>query len=80
MKGPPSKEEEADLQGGGGVFTPLATESKITAEEVSDPTFNMKDSADSESLTVRLSPFPAVSCRTTLNGEIILSFHWEANN
>ena len=37
----------------------------------------MKDSADSKTLMVKLSPFPTVSCKITPTGETILSFQWE---
>ena len=78
MSGPPPIKEGAKLKGGDdqSVFNSLARESKNTAEEVGDPTCNIKDSADSESSTVRLSPFPTVSCRITPTGETILSFQW----
>ena len=77
--GPPPKKEEANPKGGDdfSVFNSLAQESENTAEEVSDPTCNMKDSADSKTLMVKLSPFPTVSCRITPTGETILSFQWE---
>ena len=49
---PTPKKEEAKFKGGDGqsVLNPLAKKSKNTAEEVSDPTYNMEDSADSEHL------------------------------
>ena len=77
--GPPPKKEEANPKGGDdqSVFTSLTKELKNTAEEVSDPTCNIEDSADSDHLTVKLSPFPTVSCRITPTGETILSFQWE---
>ena len=79
MSGPPPIKEGAKLKGGDdqSVFNSLARESKNTAEEVGDPTCNIVDSADSEPFTVRLSPFPTVSCRITPTGETILSFQWE---
>ena len=79
MSGPPPIKEGAKLKGGDDqrVFNSLARESKNTAEEVGDPTCNIVDSADSEPFTVRLSPFPTVSCRITPTGETILSFQWE---
>ena len=48
MKGPPPKKEEAKLKGGDdqSMFTSLTKEPENTAEEVSDPTYNIKDSAD----------------------------------
>ena len=78
--GPPPK-EEAKPQGGGAqsVFNSLTAESENSAEEVSNPTCNKKDPANTESLTVRLCPFPTVSCRITPTGETILSFQWETN-
>ena len=78
MKCPLPKKEEAKLRGGGdkSVFTSLTKEPDNTAEEVSDLTCNLKDSADSGTLTVKLSPFQTVSCRITPTGETILSFQW----
>ena len=75
---PPDGKEEAKPKGGDelSVFANLALESEGTAEEDGNPTCNLKDSDETEPLTVPLSPFPAVSCRITPTGETILSFQW----
>ena len=71
MYGPLSEEEETKLKGSDGrsVFNSLADESEVKAEEVSDPTCNIKDLAVSRPCTVQLSPLPTVSCRITPTGE-----------
>ena len=76
MVGPPPMKKEAKLRCGDDqiVFTSLTKESNNSAEEVSDTTCNLEDSADPGSLTVKLSPFPNVGCRITLTGDTILSF------
>ena len=81
MYGLPSKERETKLKGSDGrsVFKSLTEESEVKAEEVSDPTCNMKDSAVSGPCTVQLSPLPTVSCRITPTGETVLSFQWESS-
>ena len=77
----PSKEGETRLKGSDGrsVFNSLAEESEVNAEEVSDPTCNIEDSAASGPCTVQLSPLPTVSCRITPTGETVLSFQWESS-
>ena len=82
MERSPPKKKEPNLKGGDGlsVFNSLTRESENKVKEISDPICNMKDSAESEPLTVKLSPFPAVSCRITPTGDTVLSFQWEANN
>ena len=81
MCGPLSEEEETKLKGSDGrsVFNSLADESEVKAEEVSDPTCNIKDLAVSRPCTVQLSPLPTVSCRITPTGETVLSFQWESS-
>ena len=75
---PPRIMEELQKQGGDetSVFTHLAPEPERVAMEAEVPTCNSKLSAEAVGYTVRLPPYPTVSCRITPTGETLLSFQW----
>ena len=75
---PPRIMEELQKQGCDetSVFTHLAPEPERVAMEAEAPTCNSKVPAEAVGYTVRLSPYPTVSCRITPTGETLLSFQW----
>ena len=65
---------------GGGetsVFTNLALESEGAAAEDELPACNIETPAPSVSGTVKLAPYPTVSCRIAPSGETTLNLHWD---
>ena len=76
---PPQREEGSSINSGDStsVFTNLAPGSEGVTMEAEESTGNSKVSVSAVGYTVKLPPYPNVSCRITLTGDTILSFHWD---
>ena len=59
------------------MFTNMVSEGIVM--EVGDSTCNRRVSANAAKYTVRLPPYPTVSCRITPTGDTLLNFQWGNN-
>ena len=75
---PPRIMEELQSQSGDetSVFVPLASGSESVAMKEEGSTCNSKVPAEAVGYTVKLPPYPTVSCRITPTGETLLNFQW----
>ena len=74
-----SRRAEQFQNNGGGetsVFTNLAVESEGLAAEAELPACNIKAPAPSVDYTVKLPPYPTVSCRITPEGDTTFNLQW----
>ena len=74
----PMGAEQFQNNGGGevSVFTNLASESEGLAAEDELPACNIETPAPSVSGTVKLAPYPTVSCKIAPSGETTFNLHW----